>query len=236
MKMNVFDKFNLTEKFVKEIFIISFFLCLYIEAFSQLSNPNVINRANEIATREAKFTLNYNDVNGSPYYTSDFVKSVAYLKDGNFASIPLRYDIFRDEIEFMNGNKISWLKKNDVKFVRYGSEMMILTHAVTDTSQLGYFFLNSTGNYKLLTKRIVEYNPEVPAKGYSETVPANFKRQRDEFYIQLEGKPALKVKTNKDLNAIFANNQLALDYIKKEKIKVSKSQSIQNLIDYLNKK
>jgi hypothetical protein len=219
---------------VKRIICILFFLCLWIEIFSQISNPTLINRTNELAVREVKFTLNYRDIEGSPYYTADFIKGVAYLKDGNYATVPLRYDIFRDEIEFMKENKIYWLKKNDILYVRYGSDILVVTNAITDTSQLGYFFLKSTGKNKLLCKKIITYNPEVPPKGYSETIPAKFKEEVDEFYIQFEGNPIQKAKSNKDLSAIFANNKSALDYIKKEKIKATKFNDLQRLVNYLN--
>jgi hypothetical protein len=59
--------------------------------------------------------------------------------------------------------------------------MLILTHSVSDTSQFGYFFLNGTGNYKLLFKNTVGYYLEVAPRGYSETVPAKFLRESDEF-------------------------------------------------------
>ena len=226
--------FILTRKVVKRIYCISLFLCLWIEAFSQLSNPNVINHTNELAVREVKFTLNYRDVEGSPYYTGDFVKGVAYLKDGNFASVPLRYDIFRDEIEFLKENKIYWLKKSDILYVRCGTDILVLANAISDTSQLGYFFLRSTGKNKLLCKKTIGYSPEVPPKGYSETVPARFKQENDEFFIQVEGKPIQKVKSSKDLSAIFADNKSALDYIKKEKIRATKFNDLQKLFNYLN--
>jgi len=219
---------------VKRIIIILFFICLWIGAFSQFSNPTVINRTNELAVREAKYTLNYRDVEGSPYYTSDFIKGVSYLKDGNYASVPLRYDIFRDEIEFMKENRTYWLKKSDILYVRYGSDILVLTNAISDTSQLGYFFLKSTGKNKLLCKKIISYNPEVPPKGYSETIPARFKEEVDEFYIQFEGNPIQKVKSNKELSAIFANNNSALDFIKKERIKATKIDDLQKLFIYLN--
>jgi hypothetical protein len=220
---------------VKRSYFILFLIFLLSKMYSQSTNSNPINQTRILSIREAKFTLNYNDVEGSAYYTKDFIKSVAYLKDGNYASIPLRYDIFRDEIEFQRDNRIFWLKKSDVNFVRYGSEMLILTHSVSDTSQLGYFFLNGTGNYKLLCKKTIGFYPEVPPKGYGETVPAKFKREPDEFYIQSEGKPAFKIRSKNDLLAIFASNKPALDYIKKEKIRITRTQDLQNLIDYLNK-
>jgi hypothetical protein len=205
-----------------------------IKIHSQESNPNLINKTRILAIRELDHTIDYNHTDGSPYYTLQFVKGTAFLKDGNFATLPYRYDLFRDEIEFVKEDKIIWLIKQDIKFVRYGPEMLIVTYSVTDTSRLGYFFLKETGKYRLLIKRRIDYFPEVQPKGYAATVPAYFKKALDEFYIQPEGYPAQLVKNKKELLAIFTDNQPALTFIKKEKIKYNREGDLIKLVRFLN--
>lgn len=221
---------------MKKIFLLLFLFLpyLYTELFSQNSNGGLINQVRVLATREASFTLNYKNVDGSPYYTPEFIKGTVYLNDGNFATLPLRYDIFQDEMEFRKDDKILWLLKKDIKFIRHGSDMVIVTHAVSDTSKLGYFFLKETGKYKIMKKIRVVFYPLVPPKGYSETIPDRFKREEDEFYLQFEGLPAQRLKNNKDLSTIFIDNKPALDFIKKEKIKVNNFESLQKLVNFLN--
>jgi hypothetical protein len=85
-----------------------------------------------------------------------------------------------------------------------------------------------------LSKKIIVYFPEVPPRGYTETVPARFKQESDEFYIQFEEKPIQKVKSNKDLSVIFATNKSALDYINKEKPRTTKFKDLENLVNYVN--
>lgn len=221
---------------MKKIFFILFLFIpfLGIQLFSQNSAGGLINQVRVLATREIYSKLNYADVDGSPYYTADFIKGTVYLNNGNFASFPLRYDIFRDEIEFLKDDNILWAIKKDIKFVRYGSEMLILTHAISDTSKLGYFFLKYSGKYKLLNKKNIAYYPLVPAKGYIETIPASFKGESDEFYLQQEGFPAQKIKNIKNLSTMFQDNKIALDFIKKEKIKVGKFEDLHKLVTFLN--
>jgi len=203
--------------------------------FSQNSASGLINQVRILSTREISSTLNYADVDGTPYYTADFIKGTVYLKNGNYASFPLRYDIFRDEIEFLKDDKIFWVIKKDIKYIRYGSEMLIPSYSVSDTSKLVYFFLQLTGKYKLLNKARAEYYPLVPPKGYSETIPARFKREIDELYLQMEGMPAQKISSNKDLKFYFHNNSTALGFIKKEKIKAGKVEDLRKLVTFLNK-
>jgi hypothetical protein len=221
---------------VKRILLLLFLIIQFQgnQLFSQNSAGGLINQVRVLATREATFTINYKDVDGSPYYTFEFIKGTVYLNDGNYASFPLRYDIFRDEIEFLKDEKIFWLIKKDIKFVRYGSEMLILTHAISDTSKLGYFFLKDTGKYKVMKKMRVAFYPMVPPVGYTQTIPAMFKREDDEFYLQYEGLPAQKIKNKKDLSTIFLDNETALDFIKKEKIRVNNFEDLYKLVTYLN--
>jgi hypothetical protein len=222
---------------VKRLFIILLLLSILsgVKAYSQESNSNLINQTRILAIRELDHTIDYNHVDGNPYYTLQFIKGTAYLKDGNYATLPYRYDLFRDEIEFVKEDKIYWLKKKDIKFVRYGSDMLIVTHALTDTSKLGYFFLKEAGKYRLLIKKRVDYYPEVQPKGYSATIPAYFKKGLDEIFIQPEGLPAQKIENNKELKTVFNGNQLALDYIRKENIRANKEADLLKLITFLNK-
>jgi hypothetical protein len=113
--------------------------------------------------------------------------------------------------------------------------MLIVTHAVSDSSKLGYFFLKETGKFRLLVKKRIDYYPEVQPKGYAATVPAYFKPGLDEFFIQPYGLPAMVIKNKKDLMAVFGDNQPALGYIKKEKIRYNKESDLLQLVRFLNK-
>src|SRR4030042_5150097 len=75
---------------------------------------------NQVKTLEIRNLDNkkYSDIAGSPYYSNDFLKSTIYLKNGNYSNQPLRYDLFRDEMEFMKDGTILWLIKNDIKYIR----------------------------------------------------------------------------------------------------------------------
>jgi hypothetical protein len=125
--------------------------------------------------------------------------------------------------------------KTDIKFVRYVGDMLIVTHAVSDSSKLVYFFLKETGKYRLLIKKRVDYYPEIQPEGYAATVPAYFKRSLDEFFIQPDGLAARVIKNKKDLMAVFGDNQPALGYIKKEKIRYNKESDLLQLVRFLNK-
>jgi hypothetical protein len=195
---------------------------------------DLINKVKNLEMRDVALNKNYNDIEGSPYYNNEFVQSTAYLKDGNFASLPLRYDLFQDEMEFRRDGKIRWMIKRDIKYIRFGTEMIVVSSATGDTSKLGYFFLKETGKYLLFYRKSVIFLPYIQPKGYIASVPDRFDRPVDEIFIKQENIAATKIKTRKDLLSYFADQKAALSYIKKERIKADDIEDLSKLIRFLN--
>lgn len=178
----------------------------------------------------------YSEIEGSPYYTDKFVNSTVYLKDGNYASIPVRYDIYQDQMEFMKNDAILWITRKDVKYVRYGNEMIFVSSPDGDSTKLGYFFLRDDGKILLFYKKSVIHEPMVPPKGYSESVHERFVPWKDLIYIKIGDAPAKKIVTRKDLTSAFAGNSAALEYIKANRIKPDNIEDIHKLVSFLNSK
>jgi hypothetical protein len=107
--------------------------------------------------------------------------------------------------------------------------------AINDTNKLGYFFLNDLGKNKLFCKKTALFYPFVSPRGYADAIPNRFERDKDDYYIALEGQRVQKIRTNRDLTTIFAENKPALDFIKKEKIKVDRFADLQKLVNFVNK-
>ena len=192
---------------------------------------------NQVKTLEIRNLDNkkYSDIVGSPYYSNDFINSTIYLKNGNYSNQPLRYDMFRDEMEFMKDGTILWLIKNDIKYIRYGTDMIILASADGDTTKTGYYFLRENGKYILFSKKSVIYEPMVPPKGYSDIISERFTRDNDDIFIKYQNMPARKIRNKKDLKGYFSDNKTALDFIKKEKIKADRIEDLNKLVSMLNK-
>jgi hypothetical protein len=190
----------------------------------------------QVRTLELRELTNkkYSDIEGSPYYTDEFIISRVYLKSGNYSTIPLRYDLFQDQMEFKKDQTVLWVVKKDIKYIRYGNEMIFVSSPDGDTSKLGYFFLKDNGKYLLFYKRIVNYLPLVPAKGYSDIKPDRFDHPYDEIFIKEGDNPARKIKTKKELLAFFKNEKTALDFIEKEKIKPDNIEDLHKLVSFLN--
>jgi hypothetical protein len=221
---------------MKKIFYIIFliFPLTFNLLFSQDATNKLILDVSILAARNAAGGLTYDNIEGSPHYSDGFVKSIVYLKDGRTASLPLRYDLFQDEIEFKRDEKIFWLFKKDVLYIQYGKDTLFPEPFSDDPGKSTYFFAQEKGKYALYIRKKVSFQPEAPSKGYSESLPDRFERDRDEYYLKQEGMPALEIINKKTLLGILGENEPALDYIKKSKIKASKEEDLLKLIIFLN--
>lgn len=204
--------------------------------FGQFDSENSFLRDNEIvAARRGSPKIDYDRIAGSPYYSDGFVNSILSLLNGDSALLPLRYDLFQDEIEFKKDDKIYWLYKKDIKTIIYENEVLVVSAVNEDTSKLGYFFLENPGKYALYVKKSVAYKPYTPPKPYGDPVPERFEKVADVFYLKKEDMPALSFRTKKALSGILIDNKAALDYIKNEKIKVDDPDDLQKLFNFLNR-
>lgn len=222
---------------MKRIFIILFLFIpiSLIELYPQYTSVGgLINDVNTLAARNSNNTLVYTNVDGNPYYSKEFKDCIIYLNDGRYGTIPIRYDLFLDEIEFKKDGKTLWLTKNDIKNIHYGSEILIVTSVSEDAGKLGYVFLQDSGKYSLFMKKAVEYLPYVAPKGYADPIPDRFNSKTDEFYLKIENNPLKKFRTKKDLLGLLGNKPEIEAYIKKEKIKTDKAADLKKLFGYLN--
>lgn len=221
---------------MKSFFLIIFLLvsAQFNQLFSQFTSGSLYNNWKTLAIREANSKLTYSDIEGTPFYSDEFIKSTVYLNDGSYANVALRYDIFQDEIEFMQENKTLWVNKKEVRNIRYGSEMMFVSTPNEDSTKLAYFFLLGTGKYLLYVQKKIIYYPEIPPKGYANAIPQRFERDKDEYYLKAKGLPAKKFNSKKSLLAILSDNGAAQSFIKKEKIKADNPEDLKKLVGFLN--
>jgi hypothetical protein len=194
----------------------------------------LIREVNLVLDRNTIVSLSYNDISGSPYLSPGFINSTVYLKNGDTVAVPLRYDLYQDELEFKRNAQILWIVKNDVLSIRYGGETLIPEPFPEDTGESAYFFSPETGHYSLYIRKKVDFSPYVPPKPFTDAVPDRFVPLPDEYYLKQEGAPARKIKNKKVLTEILSENQSALDYIKKSKIRVNDPEDLLELVRFLN--
>lgn len=184
--------------------------------------------------REAKPEVVYRSIQGNPYYTKDFTSSTIYFADRDSIVVPLRYDVYQDEIEFRQNEKVIWLIKKDVKAIAHGNER-IVNRTLKDGKTNDYLFVVVEGKYSLLRKERVNLLPAEPPKGFAESKPARFESAEDEYYIEADDLQPVPIFAKRDLEKLFHENVSALAFMKDEKIKAGKEADLVKLVEFLNK-
>ena len=217
--------------------ILSLPACFFAHSsFAQLVPSSSFTTDWEIAAaRRSNITLNYSNVEGSPYYFHNYVDCSVTLVDGSLINAPLRYDMYLDEIEYKKKDAVLWINKEDIRTIQYGKEVIAVDAMPDNPDKLAYFFVGNSGKYSLYIKKSVAYNPYIPARAYADPIPEKFVNKRDEFFLKTEGKPLQKLDNKKVLSELFSDNKPALDFIKSQKIKHDNLKDLNKLVDFLNK-
>jgi hypothetical protein len=177
---------------------------------------------------------------GTPYNKDIFVKGDIYYENNwRYTDIPLRYNIFRDEMEFkIEGRVTIYAIEPDKRIQKILIQKDIFV--ITDYKEkgkiiTGFFKMLATGTIDLLAKLQVDFKEEQPAKAMFDPEPAKFTRRADQYYIKINGDIAKKISNTKKLIDLIGDHKNELsDYAKKEKISASNEFELIQFISFYN--
>ena len=178
--------------------------------------------------------LKYDEVIGSPYYTTEFHSAKVAE---NFDKVPVRYNSYKDEIEFQKEGKPLVLPKEDVySRVEISSPKSTLVLVKTNDDLDGYFFELVNGKNKLYKKVKTKFNDAIPAaNSYASDKAAFFKNLDPVYYIQTEHGFIKKPKKLKEILEFFPAKKEAIEtYAKSNDIKFNKEENLVKLVTFLN--
>ncbi len=183
-------------------------------------------------------TIPLSDIQGSPYLQQDFVPGeVLNTSNTQYAGVPLRYNIYNDEIEFQTKEKgVFCLEKSTIKSVSINNSTFIY-RAYASSGKLGraYFELLHDGTVQLLKRHQIRFEKAQPAKPYVDPVPAKFSQKNPIYYIAIEEQEAHKITNAKDLINLFPDKEKDLtNFIKNEKLKINKEEDLLKIIAHIN--
>lgn len=178
-------------------------------------------------------TLNYDEIQGSPYFDSKFYDAKVAE---NYENILVRYNSYKDEIEFQKGNVVQVLPK-DSKFSKI--EIISPKHTIMlfedEKENNGYFFELVSGKNSLYKKLVTKFIDVVPAaNSYAAERPASFRKLDPSFYLNT-GKGLIKIKNQKSVTDGIPDSKDKLEtFIKSNKIKFDKEEDLIKLVTFLN--
>lgn len=186
-----------------------------------------------------KNELTEKDINGSPYLNDEFIKGSIYtVSKTQYADVPLRYNIYNDEIEFQTSdNKILALSTPEiVEKVVFGKYTMeYIPFEAGNKVKRGFFKLLLEGKVSLYARPEIHFEGPKPPAAYQEAQPAKFHPKDDRYYIRTGQEVAQSVGNKKELIGLFPDHKNEIEaFIKKNKINIKKPEELKSLVEYYN--
>jgi hypothetical protein len=201
--------------------------------FSQLNDPFLEN----YNARKRNFpekAKEFKDIEGSPYLNSNFVDGVFYLKDTLTVKLPLRYNIFTDEMEYqLNGINYAVGNPLSLNKIIFNESVYVYLPFI---SKGGYFELFELGKCTLIQKKTVNIKPaEGPKPIIAKAIPATFIRKPDVFYFVINDTIVKRIDNLKSIIDALQNQKPKIEnYIKQEKIRKIKKENLIKIVKYYN--
>ena len=155
----------------------------------------------------------------------------------NYEKISVRYNSYKDEIEFQKDNSPLVLpKESQFSRIEISSPKQTLVLLDTGDDLSGYFYELAGGKNALYKKVKTKFIDAAPAaNSYAAGRPASFKLQQPVYYIKTEKGWIKKPKNQKDITEAFPDKKDALNtFFKSNKIKFDKEEDLIKLVSFLN--
>ncbi len=228
---------------MKKCFFLVLFILLGLTSIAQVVNPTLKTVNDNWLAHEfenAKPLTNYTTIAGTPFLNRNFQSGKPISKyNQTFPIIPLRYNIYTDNIEYKSPeNKVYVLKDpNKIKAYKIGDSTFIYSPYYKNKNKLsfGYFQVLVPGKTKGLIKYTVYLLQAHPTQPYKPAEPERFSERIKSFYIKVGDKAAISASREKNILHLFPKQRSQLShYIKKEKIHIRKQAEFVKLINYIN--
>jgi len=183
--------------------------------------------------------LTENDIAGSPYLNQEFITGNLLTTDNVlYKDIPLRYNIYNDEMEFKTGedNYLAISNPTTIKEFRIGNNLFIYSNKKNKRGDhYGYYQVLNNGNIKLLLQYNISFVDKKEPEPYKSAQPPKFQKNANTYYFKLGAKEPQEISSKKDLQTIFGSESSKMEaFIKKEKLNVRNEADLIELIKFIN--
>ena len=133
--------------------------------------------------------LTEGDIKGSPNLNDNFVLgSILTLNKIKYVDVPLRYNIYNDDIEF-EVDKNTYLAISNPKSMKeicIGDDVFIYTIKRNKKGdQFGYYQLLQKGKVQLLSRYNIVFKEATTTTGYKAPEPAKLERNSNTYYLTI---------------------------------------------------
>jgi len=189
-------------------------------------------------TDELNRKISFGDIGGSPFLNNEFISGEVYTTSKiQYDNVKLRYNIYTDQIEFESDGKVLAIAQPETteKIVFGGYTIQYIPYSYSKKISKGYLILLEEGKASLYARPKVTFEEAEEAGAYKKAEPPKFVRISDTYFIKVGTGEATAITKKKDLEEVFPNNKDKIKtFIKKNKVKPNKEESLKELVNYYN--
>ena len=196
-------------------------------------------RTTKIISGDWREALTANEIEGSPFLNDEFIIGNVYTTTKQkYANIPLRYNIYNDQLEFKTPDEQiqAMATPETIEKAEIGSDILVyLPYINFKKVRKGFFTVLEEGKATLLIRKEIMFKKAEEAGAYKEAEPAKFVSKADTYFIRTGESPAKLVGKKKEILELFPDHAREIAaFIKKNKIKTNKPESLKQLVQYYN--
>lgn len=224
---------------MRKILFVHILITISFNSFAQqILNNSIRDVEHLIATsRSIENNNKYANAKGSPYLTDNFIS--AKIIPGN-KTYWVRYNAYEDVMEVKTNSKIIILdnSQGDYKIIFTSNSNPYVALMEKGKKRRGYFIeVLKTDNISLYKKTEKKYTPKRESlNSYDKDKPAYFSKGKSTYFIQQIDSDLQELPTKqKAFLNLFSNNKTKVkDFIKKNRIKLSRENDLVQLVNFVN--
>lgn len=194
---------------------------------------------NKLERGDWKRVLTETDIEGSPYLNDEFKEGTVFMTSKTkFVEMPLRYNIFNDQVEFRSddGSLMVLSVPEVIEKVEFGETTLEYSvYSQLNKVRRGFFVVLEKGEASLYSRPRVTFEDARKPGAYSEAKPPRFIKRPDEYYIRIGKEPAELISKKKDIEELFTEHEKKMqEFIRKNKININRPEDLIKVVQFYN--
>jgi hypothetical protein len=183
----------------------------------------------------------YEKIAGTPFLNPEFINGSLITTDSlKYTGIPLRYNVFKDEMEFRIGDeKTPRVIANPRSFLFINLDdhtFQYLAFSDNNRPAQGYFQVLNDGTCQVMMRRRTDYAEPKGAHNFEKALPARFEEKRNSYYVRFGRQLPQEVRLNRrHITGMFGQYQEEItDFVKENSLSYRSIDDLIKIATYYN--
>lgn len=190
-------------------------------------------------------TYSFDEIEGSPYLTSDYHKSRIIMQGGDtIRNIRLRYNMYHNNFEFIHDQSLYQIKEpHRVRRIEHLGKLFVFhtLREATGKRKKGFLVKLAEGPCSLYKHYRVEFEkPEEAQTPFHQDKPPRFDEEDPDYYLKPEDQQypekVVSLRKGKFLNFFGPLEKELKDYINEQDIDLKEEKDLIRFVEYYNSK